>query len=283
MSVAHYIADDGARLAYRDEGQGIPVLALAGLTRNGQDFDYLAPHLTNIRLIRPDYRGRGGSDWTGADTYTVMQEAADALTLLDKLGIPKAAVLGTSRGGLIGLYLAATARDRMLGLCMNDIGPVIEAEGLARIGAYIGRNPAASSHEELAARFPDVMPGFANVPHSRWLAEARTHYIQKNGKLCINYDPALQDAFSASFTQPLPEAWPLFDLCEGLPLALIRGANSDLLSRATAAEMMRRRPDLIFAETPDRAHIPFLDEPEALQAIQSWLTQIALASSGPQA
>lgn len=267
----HFTAADGARLAYRDEGRGLPVLALAGLTRNGSDFDYLAPHLRDVRLIRPDYRGRGGSDWTGPATYTVPQEAADAIALLDHLGIEKAAILGTSRGGLIGMFLAATARDRMLGLCLNDIGPVIEKPGLDRIKDYIGRNPAARNHEELAAKLPGVMPGFANVPHERWLQEARHHYIaQPDGSLQINYDPALREAFLAAFDGPLPDGWPLFDLA-ALPLALIRGANSDLLSAATAGEMHRRRPDMILAEVPDRAHIPFLDETESLSAINAWL------------
>ncbi len=99
MAVQFFQAEDGARLAYRDEGEGLPVLALPGLTRTGRDFDYLAPHLPGVRLIRPDYRGRGDSDWTGSDSYTVPQEARDVLVLLDHLGVAQAAVLGTSRGG----------------------------------------------------------------------------------------------------------------------------------------------------------------------------------------
>ncbi|SIR14306.1 Pimeloyl-ACP methyl ester carboxylesterase [Paracoccus thiocyanatus] len=267
-------AADGARLAFRDEGQGLPVLALAGLTRDGQDFDYLAPHLDGLRLIRPDYRGRGASDWTGADSYTVPQEASDALALLDHLGIQRAAVLGTSRGGIIGMLLAATARDRLLGLCLNDIGPVLERGGLERIFDYIGRNPAAKSHEDLARRLPAAMPGFANVPASRWLEEARHHYIQTPSGLRITYDPALREAFLSAFDGPQVDLWPLFDAAQGLPLALLRGANSDLLSPETAAEMQRRRPDMIQAAVADRAHVPFLDEPESLSAIQAWLAMM---------
>ncbi|RDW12834.1 alpha/beta fold hydrolase [Paracoccus thiocyanatus] len=267
-------AADGARLAYRDEGRGLPVLALAGLTRDGQDFDYLAPHLDGLRLIRPDYRGRGASDWTGADSYTVPQEASDALALLDHLGIQRAAVLGTSRGGIIGMFLAATARDRLLGLCLNDIGPVLERGGLERIFDYIGRNPAAKSHEDLARRLPAAMPGFANVPASRWLEEARHHYIQTPTGLRITYDPALREAFLSAFDGPQVDLWPLFDAAQGLPLALLRGANSDLLSPETAAEMQRRRPDMIQAAVADRAHVPFLDEPESLSAIQAWLAMM---------
>lgn len=270
----HFQAEDGARLAYRDEGAGLPVLALPGLTRNGTDFDYLAPHLQGVRLIRPDYRGRGASDWTGAATYTVPQEAKDALALLDHLGVDKVAILGTSRGGLIGMLLAATARDRLLGLCLNDVGPVLERSGLERIFDYVGRNPSAKTLAELALKLPLIMPGFANVPGSRWLSEAKRHYIETPEGLKINYDPALREAFLAAFDGPEVDLWPLFDAAKNLPTALIRGANSDLLSRPTADSMRQRHPGMIFAEIPDRAHIPFLDEPKALAVINAWLNSI---------
>lgn len=273
--MAWYSGADGARLHYTDDGAGLPVLCLAGLTRTGRDFDYVAPHLGDVRLIRPDYRGRGQSEWTGAETYTVPTEAADALALLDHLGIARAAVLGTSRGGLIGMFLAATAKDRLAGVCLNDVGPVIARAGLERIFDYVGRNPRARTHAEAAAKMPALMDGFANVPESRWLDEARRHYDETPDGLVINYDPALRDAFLAAFDGPEADLWPLFDACVGLPLALIRGANSDLLAPETAAEMRRRRPDMILAEVPDRAHIPFLDEPEAVSAIREWLGRIA--------
>lgn len=265
-------AADGAQLAYSDEGAGLPLLCLPGLTRTMADFDYLRPHLPPVRLIRMDYRGRGQSAWTGAATYTVPQEAQDALALLDHLGVARAAILGTSRGGLIGMLLAALAKPRLVGLALNDIGPEIHRPGLTRIFDYVGRNPASRSHEALAAALPRNMPGFANVPEERWLAEARLHYTATEAGLKITYDPALRDAFLAGFDGPPVDLWPLFDACEGLPVALIRGANSDLLTPETAAEMRRRRPDMIFSEVPDRAHIPFLDEAESLSAIRAFLS-----------
>lgn len=270
-----FTARDGARLAFADEGDGLPLLCLPGLTRTMADFDYLRPHLPPCRLIRMDYRGRGASAWTGATTYTVPQEGQDALALLDHLGVDRAAILGTSRGGLIGMLLAAVAKERLIGLCLNDIGPVIHRPGLTRIFDYVGRNPAAKTHEALAAALPRNMPGFANVPPDRWLAEARLHYSATEGGLKITYDPALRDAFLAAFDGPPADLWPLFDACAGLPLGLIRGANSDLLTVETAAEMRRRRPDLIFAEVPDRAHIPFLDEAESLGVIHGFLRACA--------
>lgn len=271
----HFTAADGARLFFTDDGSGIPLLCLAGLTRTSGDFDYLAPHLPSCRLIRMDYRGRGQSDFTGPATYTVPQEARDALALLDHLGVAQAAVLGTSRGGLIGMVLAAIAKPRLLGLCLNDVGPVIAHKGLKRIFDYVGRTPRARTHAEMAIALPAAMPGFVNVPPARWLAEARLHYRETPGGLRLTYDPALRESFLAAFEGPQPDLWPLFDALAGLPVALIRGANSDLLSPEVTAEMRRRRPDMLFAEVPDRAHIPFLDEPQALAVVRAFLAKIA--------
>jgi pimeloyl-ACP methyl ester carboxylesterase len=269
-----FTTSDGTRLAYDDQGAGLPLLCLPGLTRTMADFDYLVPHLPPLRLIRMDYRGRGASQWTGAASYTVPQEGKDALELLDHLGLAKAAILGTSRGGLIGLLLAAVAHDRLLGLCLNDVGPEIHRPGLERIFDYVGRNPAAKTHADLAAHLPRNMPGFANVPDSRWLDEAVKHYTQTPDGLQITYDPALRDAFLAAFEGPPVDLWPLWGATAGLPVALIRGANSDLLSQACTDEMRRRRPDMIFASVPDRAHIPFLDEPESLTALRAFVAAV---------
>lgn len=268
--VDFFAGPDGAKLAYRDEGEGLPLLCLAGLTRTMADFDYLRPHLPPLRLIRMDYRGRGGSDWTGAASYTVLQEAQDALALLDHLGVARAAVLGTSRGGLIGMLLAVLAKPRLLGLCLNDIGPVIERKGLERIFDYVGRNPSVKTHQALAERLPGAMPGFV-VSAARWAEEARLHYHEVPEGLRITYDPALRESFLAGFEGPAVDAWPLFDALAGVPVALIRGANSDLLSKATVAAMQARRPDMIFGSVPDRAHIPFLDESESLSVIGAFL------------
>lgn len=269
-----FTTSDGTRLAYDDQGTGLPLLCLPGLTRTMADFDYMIAHLPALRLIRMDYRGRGASQWTGAATYTVPQEGKDALELLDHLGLAKAAILGTSRGGLIGMFLAAVAHDRLLGLCLNDVGPEIHRPGLERIFDYVGRNPAVKTHADLAARLPRNMPGFANVPDSRWLEEAQKHYTQDAGGLRITYDPALREAFLAAFEGPPVDLWPLWDATAGLPVALIRGANSDLLTQACADEMRRRRPDMIFASVPDRAHIPFLDEPQAVAALRAFVAAV---------
>jgi pimeloyl-ACP methyl ester carboxylesterase len=265
-----FTAPDGASLFYTDEGNGIPLLCLAGLTRNGRDFDHMAKHLPPLRLIRLDYRGRGKSDWTGAESYTVPTEAGDAIALLDHLGLESAAILGTSRGGMIGMLLAALQPDRLRGLILNDIGPVIETEGLEQIGDYIGHRPAERTYAAAAVALEHASEGF-DAPPSRWMEEARIRYIETDQGLDITYDPALRASYLAAMKAPTPDLWPLFDAAAQKPLALIRGANSNILTQTTADEMAARAPAMIYEEVPDRGHVPFLDEPESLRAIHRFL------------
>ncbi len=270
----YFVASDGTRLHYTDEGDGKPVLCLAGLTRNGRDFDHVAPHLKGVRLIRPDYRGRALSDWADPATYTVSHEASDVVALLDHLMIERAAVIGTSRGGIIGMWLGRMARHRLTGVALNDIGPEVGAKGLEIIKSYLGRNPGHQTWEEAARVRGKHWTGFRDVPHERWLAEVMNHYEETPEGLAIRYDPRLRDAVFGRGAQPSPDLWPLFDKLAGLPFALIRGETSELLTRATAAEMVRRRPDMLFAEVPGRGHVPFLDEPGALAVLHRWLEMI---------
>ena len=266
-----YQSFDGLNLAYRDEGDGPPLLCLSGLTRNSTDFDYLAPHLPNTRLIRLDYRGRGASDWsTDPATYSWDVEARDVLDLLDHLNIPQISILGTSRGGMIAMYLAANARDRLAGVCLNDIGPELTAGGLDRIKTYVGKPPTQKTHQQLAIDLPTVSPDFRNVPASRWREEAQHRTIETADGLTLTYDPDLCQRMDPSLVQVPPDLWGMFDALKGMPLALIRGENSDILSPECAAEMCRRQPDMLFTNVADRGHIPYLDEPEALSVIARW-------------
>ncbi|MEO1789083.1 MAG: alpha/beta hydrolase [Pseudomonadota bacterium] len=268
-------APDGTTLYFTEDGTGAPILCLAGLTRDGRDFDYVAPHLSRYRVIRLDYRGRGKSGWAPFETYTIPTEAQDVLALLDHLGLDKVAILGTSRGGLIAMVLAAMAKDRLAGVCLNDIGPEIAAEGLADIDTYLGRAPAQKTYAEIAPMRAKRLPGFENVPPERWEAEVRKHFVETPDGLALTYDPKLRDAVQMTSAQPMPDLWPVFDALAGVPLALIRGANSNLLTLDTAQEMQRRRPDMIWRDVPDRGHVPFLDEPEALAVIHDWLGAMA--------
>lgn len=269
-----FTAADGTRLHFDDEGQGLPILALAGLSRNGRDFDHVASHLADCRLIRLDYRGRGRSDWADPATYTLQQEGADALALLDHLEVPAAAILGTSRGGLIGMGLAALAADRVLGLCLNDIGPEIGEAGLTKIKGYIGVTPPYRTYAEAAEARARTWTDFEAVPMARWLEEVEQHYEETPDGLRLRYDPALRDGVVAPVAEPV-DLWPFFDAAAKKPLALIRGANSDLLTRETADRMAERAPDMLRAEVPGRGHVPFLDENEAVATIRAWLGRLA--------
>ena len=272
----HFTTSDGTKLHYVDEGTGLPVLALAGLTRTTHDFDHVAPHLLGlgVRLIRMDYRGRGQSDWADPDSYTIVQEAKDALALLDHLSIDKAAILGTSRGGLIGMAIAATAKHRLLGVALNDIGPEIATAGMSVIKNYLGRNPAQSTREDAATFRARAWTHFKGVPHARWLAEVTNHYTQTDEGLVINYDPKLRDAVLNSGAQPDIDMWLLFDAMNGLPLAMLRADASDILTAETFDEMRNRRPDANAATVLGRGHVPFLDEPECLSVLTDWIRDL---------
>jgi pimeloyl-ACP methyl ester carboxylesterase len=269
-----FTTNDGLSLYYTDEGDGLPLLCLAGLTRDGRDFEFVAPHLEDVRLIRLDYRGRGQSDWGDPATYQIPVEGRDAIELLDHLRLESAAVLGTSRGGLIAMVMASTAKHRLRGVVLNDIGPEIAPAGLEGIKDYLGRPPVLKTHEEVAQARARMLTGFANVPHARWLREAEILFNDTGDGLELTYDPRLREAVLEGGAQPTPDLWPLFDAMSGLPLACLRGANSDLLSPETFAEMKRRRPDMIAVEVPDRGHIPFLDEPQSLRALRRWLDML---------
>lgn len=273
--MAYFNADDGAQIFYSDEGAGVPVLCLSGLTRNSHDFDYVTPHLLKMgaRVIRMDYRGRGQSDWPGPGTYTVPQESKDALDLLDHLGIERAGILGTSRGGLISMVLGATAKDRLLGVALNDIGPDLDASGLDDIKGYLGHHPRAKTYDEMLPLRAAALPGFDNVPESRWYEDMRANYDETPDGLRNRYDNRLREAVLS--TDLAPDLWPFFANFTGLPLAVIWGMNSNLLSGETVAKMQTVFPDLILGKVPDRGHVPFLDEDESLAALSSWVKAIS--------
>ena len=268
----HFQTFDGLKIYYTDEGDGLPVLCLPGLTRTTADFDDVAPHLHGCRIIRMDMRGRGQSDWDeNWQNYALPVECQDIIALMDHLNLDKAALLGTSRGGLQAMALAATNKDRLLGIALNDIGPEIDLSGLAAIMTYLGRRPSAKTFDEatlaLKAYYSKSFPG---VSDDIWQREAHKNFVQKDDGLDITYDPKLRDAAEAAGTD-LPDLWPFFDAMADLPLATIRGANSDLLTQDTLSKMQDRRPDMIAVNVPDRGHAPFLNELESVAAITAWL------------
>ncbi|MDF1716981.1 MAG: alpha/beta hydrolase [Antarcticimicrobium sp.] len=273
-----FTTSDGKRLHYTDTGKGQPLLCLAGLTRNGLDFSFLAPHLTDLRLITLDSRGRGASDYD-ADfmNYNVLREGHDVIELLDHLGLDKVTVLGTSRGGLLAMALAASVPGRLSGVILNDIGPVVGARGIARIMDYVGKKPRAKTLDAAAADLKVAMEAeFPGVPLSVWRQQAEYQYLQTEAGLELRYDPALHKALlEQAATGATPDMWMFFKALRALPLGVLRGANSDILDHETLEEMHRRHPGMISDEVPDRGHVPFLDEPESLALIRQILEQAA--------
>ncbi|MFK7938743.1 MAG: alpha/beta fold hydrolase [Roseovarius sp.] len=275
--MARFTTSDGLSLYYEDTGTGPAVLCLAGLTRNVADFTYLVPHLPGFRVICMDYRGRGQSDY--ADdymTYNILREGEDAIELMDHLGLETVTLMGTSRGGLIAMALSVTHPARLNGVILNDIGPEVTDLGIQRIMDYVGKEPPFADLDACAialqAGFADSFP---DVPLARWREQAEFMWHEKpGGGVGLRYDPHLRDALiGQAGVGDAPDLWQLFDGLRDLPLACIRGANSDLFAAETFDKMAQRHPGMIGVTVPDRGHVPFLDEPQALAAIHQLLEQ----------
>lgn len=274
-----FVTSDGIGLSWQQDGEGFPLLCLPGLTRDQRDFDDLAGALGGrYHLIRLTFRGRFGSDWDpDFMNYNPGREAQDVVEFLDHLGLDRVTIVGTSRGGLVAFVLGAIARHRLAGVLLNDIGPEIRPGGLEVIMGYLGLKPKAPDMPSLAAQLRERMSSaFPNLPAERWDALARRWYREEpDGSVGLTYDPKLRDAVIAAGAQPVPDLWPLFDLMADVPLAVVRGANSDLLSAATVAQMKERHPGLIVGEVAGRGHAPFLNEPEAIAALEALVEKVA--------
>lgn len=267
---------DGLSLHYQDAGAGVPVLCLAGLTRNTTDFDYITGKLPPARMIKMDYRGRGLSDWAeDYSTYSILRESQDAFELMDHLSIDSFAILGTSRGGLNAMTMGAMQLNRIKGVAFNDIGPEIATEGLEVIMGYLGRNPVVKTFADAAKARPRVMKGFENVPERRWREEVTKFFHQTPQGLINNYDPKLRTAVEAVSLQPTIDLWPFYIAFNGKPVAVLRGENSDLLTQETFAKMQSSIPDAICASVKDRGHVPYLDEPESLDVLTRWIKALS--------
>ncbi len=268
-----FFTSDGLTLDYCDNGHGPVVLCIPGLTRDLSDFDEFAAVTQNVRLVRLTLRGRKGSDFDpNYVNYNVVQEARDVVEFMDFLGLEKALIVGTSRGGMIATVLAATVPERLSGILLNDIGPELDPLGLGRIMDYLGVAPRAKNMAELVLALKENMAeAFPNLPDKKWQELAARWFDIGEDGIGLTYDPKLRDALQEQSLKPTPDLWPLFDMMAEIPLGLVRGANSDLLTRSTAEAMQARRPDLIYAEIPDRGHVPFLDEPESVDVFEKLL------------
>ena len=275
-------AADGTRLYARDYSAAgamlTPAVCLPGLTRNARDFETIAPRLAaGRRVIALDFRGRGMSGRADPSTYRPDQEVADTLAVLDHLGINRFAIIGTSRGGIVAMVMAARALPRIAGVLFNDIGPRIDTAGLLRIRSYLGTDPQFASWQEAVAALKAGNPGFPNLPDEEWLAFARRVYREDDGRPRADYDPGLAQNFPTVEdieAGKVPELWSLLDMMADVPSLVLRGENSDLLSDATVAAMRQRHRRLAAVTVKDRGHVPFLDEPDSTAAIDAWLKEV---------
>jgi len=276
----HYRSSDGLELFYRDcpaesPTRADPVICLPGLTRNSLDFVFLASRLgRQRRVIMPDLRGRGQSQFAEDRThYHPHQYARDIFDLMDKLGISRAAIVGTSLGGLIAMVMAAERPEAVSAVVLNDVGPEIDPTGLARILASAGLVPEVHGWEQavetLKQHYGVVYPDWSD---RRWLAFARTTYRESGaGKLDIQMDRNVGLAVREGVSGLREDPWLLFDALKGKPVLVLRGAISDILTPDILTRMKARKPDLEVTIVPGRGHAPFLDEPEAVDAIETFL------------
>lgn len=272
---------DGLSLYVRDYGAGLagrPVVCLAGLTRNARDFHQLALRLSGgaapRRVIAIDSRGRGLSDHDpDKSRYTIGVEAADVLTVLDALEIDLADFIGTSRGGLILHLLAVSHPERLGRVVLNDIGPVLEVEGLRQIQDYLGRENHVSNFSEAAERMRAVHgAAFPALSPADWQDMAEAIYREIGGKLLADFDPAIAIQFAAAdLSQPLADLWANFAGFSGKPLMTIRGETSRLLSQETLAEMGRRHGTMASVTAAGQGHAPVLHLGRLDEAIAAFL------------
>ena len=277
---------DGLTLFARDYAPGpgparLPVIAIHGLTRNSAGFGAVAPliALSGRRTLALDVRGRGLSDRaTDPMTYTPDVYARDVQALMDQLGLARAVFLGTSMGGLITMTLAGQASKRVAAAILNDIGPEVSPEGLARIAAYSGQPVDTPTWAEAAAYARRI--NAVALPHytdADWDAFARRVFREgADGSPVLDYDPDIAVPIRAAGARALvPNLWPMFRaLARRRPTLLIRGATSDLLSADIADRMKKAAPDMDYAEVPGVGHAPMLDETESKAAIFEFLAGV---------
>ena len=272
-------APDGLRLHVRCYGRasaaGIPVVCLPGLARTAADFDALATELSRDgphprRVIALDYRGRGLSQYDrDPANYSLPVELADVLAVVTALEAFPAVFIGTSRGGILTMLLAAVRPSAIAGAVLNDIGPVIEPQGLMRIKSYVGKLPQPRTFAEGAEILRRLFHSqFPRLGPDDWLAAAHRMFKEENGLLVTTYDPKLATTLAGvDLERPIANLWKEFDALTHVPVMVIRGANSDILSASTVAQMKARHPALETIEVPDQGHAPLLAEADTISLI----------------
>jgi pimeloyl-ACP methyl ester carboxylesterase len=276
-------AQDGLKLHVRSYGprisDALPVVCLPGLARTVADFDLLATALaedpkTSRRVLALDSRGRGKSDYDrNPANYNVQVELADVIAVLTALEIAQAVFVGTSRGGILTMLLAAARPLAIAGCVLNDIGPVIEPKGLMRIKSYVGKLPQPASFHEAADILRRVFGSqFPKLNDDDWVAFAFRTFKDASGRIVPDYDVKLGKTLKGTnLERPLPALWKQFEALAGVPVMVIRGGNSDILSVATVEAMRMRHSGLDVIEVPDEGHAPLLTGAEIIGRISSFV------------
>ncbi len=289
---AIYRSADGLKLSARDYGNPLspwlPVVCLAGFTRDSRDFHELAAHLSTHRhrprrVVAFDCRGRGRSQWAAtAETYNPLTEMNDVLDGMAALNIPRAVIVGTSRGGIIGMLMGLARPATVAGLVLNDVGPVIGAQGLARIKTYVGRTPQPNDWADAAHLLRRIhaasFPAWRDVD---WDYYARlTFNDDDDGMPVSSYDPKLAQTFDGlEPDQKLPTMWEEFRALRHIPILSIRGEHSDLLSAETVARMSEEHPQVDTVTVAGEGHAPLLRYGQLLARVSAFVT--AVEGNGP--
>lgn len=274
---------DGLSLYFRDYAgpdgyDGPPVVCLHGLTRNSRDFADLAEHLSQTRrVIVPEMRGRGQSDYApDSASYNPLVYVGDVEKLLGELGIARFISVGTSMGGLMTMMMAAAKPGRIAALVMNDIGPQINTAGIERIAGYVGQGKSYPTWMHAARALCDVHSvAFPDYDLDQWLEMAkRTFVVSQSGRISLDYDMAIAEPFKQAENAAPPNLWLAYEALRDVPMLLVRGELSDLLTPDTVKQMGVRNPVMTSVTVPRVGHAPTLDEPEARAAIDALLAQV---------
>jgi pimeloyl-ACP methyl ester carboxylesterase len=278
----YYTAQDGLRLhlrVYGSDTSKTPVLCLPGLARTALDFDVLAQHLSTSRQVFAlDYRGRGLSDYDPDWThYNLATEADDIITALNFIRIKTAIFIGTSRGGIHTMNLASLYPNLVRAAVLNDIGPVIEAKGLNRIKTYVGKTPPLLNWPMAVAVMKYAAgPYFPALSDRDWEDYARLTLKEDNGHLILNYDPALGKTLEGvDFPDPMPDLWAQFEALRHVPLMIIRGEKSDILSPQTLAQMQHIHPACRCLTITGQGHAPLLLDMPTIRDIKAFIDPLS--------
>lgn len=278
-----WTSSDGLNLHYRnypgpDGGGKLPVLCLHGLTRNARDFGPLAESISATRrVLVPEMRGRGMSAYAAdSDTYSPVTYVADVEKLLEEQGITRFIAIGTSMGGLMTMLMAAMKPGRLAAVVMNDIGPEVDTSGLERIAGYVGKGGSFPTWVHAARGLAEAHgSAFPDWDLDQWLEMAkRTMVVTQNGRIGFDYDMAIAEPFAKPGNAAPPNLWLAFEAIAGVPMLLVRGELSDLISPDTVKRMGVRNPRMRTITVPRVGHAPTLDEPEVREAIHALLDEV---------